>query len=56
MRVTGEAIATQICSNLRKLDLDIRNIRGQGYDGASNMSSSSTGVQVHIMKESPLAI
>lgn len=39
-----------------KLDLDMKNIRGQGYDGASNMSSDCTGVQAHIMKESPLAI
>ena len=42
VRATGEAIATQICSDLRKLDLDVKNIRGQGYDGASNMSSSNT--------------
>ena len=56
VRVTGEAIATQICSDLKKLDLDIKNIRGQGYDGASNMSSDRTGVQAHIMKESPLAV
>ena len=35
VRVTGEAIATQICSDLKKLDLNIKNIRGQGYDGAS---------------------
>ena len=35
VRVTGEAIATQICSDLKKLDLDIKIIRGQRYDGAS---------------------
>ncbi|XP_078348023.1 52 kDa repressor of the inhibitor of the protein kinase-like [Oculina patagonica] len=30
-------------------------MRGQGYDGASNMSSSTVGVQARIKKEAPLA-
>lgn len=30
-------------------------MRGQGYDGASNMSSGAVGVQARIMKEAPLA-
>ena len=55
-RVTGEAIAAQVCSDLRSLDLDLTNIRGQGYDGASNMSSERVGVQALIRKESPLAV
>ena len=56
VRVTREAVATQICDDIKKLDLDIKSVRGQGYDGASNMSSDRTGVQAHIMKESPLVI
>ena len=56
VRVTGESIATQICTNLKSLDLDTQNIRGQGYDGASNMSSDCVGVQALIKKESPLAV
>ena len=55
-RVTGEAIANQICSNLRSLGLEIKNLRGQGYDGASNMSSNRVGVQALIRQQSPLAI
>ena len=56
VQVTGERIAAQICSDLKSLELDIKNIRGQGYDGASNMSSDRIGVQAHIRKESPLAV
>ena len=48
VRVTAEVIATQTCTDIKKLDLDI-NIRVQGYDGASNMSSDRTGVQAHII-------
>ena len=51
VRVTGEAIAAQICNDLAGLDLDVKNIRGQGYDGASNLSSERIGVQA----QSPLA-
>ena len=55
-RVTGEAIATNVCSDLASLGLELKNIRGQGYDGASNMSSSRVGVQALIREKSPLAI
>ena len=34
-----------------KCKIDIQNIRGQGYDGASNMSSERTGVQAHIKQQ-----
>ena len=53
--VTGEAIATRICCDLTNLSLDLNNIRGQGYDGASNMSSNRVGVQALIRQQSPLA-
>ena len=33
-RVTGEAIAKQLFSDLKDLNIDIKKIRGQGYDGA----------------------
>ena len=55
IRVTGEAIGTQICSDLASLGLDVKNIQGQGYDGTSNMSSACNGVQAHIKEQSPLA-
>ena len=53
--VTGEAIATQICSDLASLGLDVKDIRGQGYDSALNMSSALNHVQAHIKEQSPLA-
>ena len=50
VRVTGDAIAAQICNDLEGLNLDIKNVRGQGYDGASNMSSERIGVQTLIIE------
>jgi hypothetical protein len=50
VRITGECIAAQICTDLKSLELDIKYVRGQGYDGASSMSSDRTGVQAHIKK------
>lgn len=55
-RLTGEAIATRVYSYLADLGLDIKNIRGQGYDGASSMSSSRVGLQTLIKEKVPLAI
>ena len=43
-RVTGKAIATCVLDNLNQLGLDVKNVRGQGYDGASNMSSERIGL------------
>ena len=39
-RITGEQIATSILMFLRENNIPVENMRGQGYDGASNMSSS----------------
>ena len=36
-RITGEAIASSILDTLPQWNLEIKNCRGQGYDGASNM-------------------
>ena len=33
-----------------RCQLDITNLRGQSYDGASNMAGIYTGVQARIMK------
>ena len=52
-RITGEVIATQILNQLEALGLDPAKIRGQGYDGASNMSSDNVGVQARIKEKSP---
>ena len=42
-RITGEKIASSILSRLETWDIPIANCRGQGYDGASNMSSVING-------------
>ena len=51
-RITGEQIATSI---LRENNIPVENMRGQGYDGVSNMSSSRVGVQARIHNEASLA-
>ena len=51
IRVTGKSIAEQMCDDL--MLLNFKNLRGQGYDGASSMCSDRTGVRSHIRKESP---
>ena len=55
-RITGEAIASAILDVLPKWNLNIKNCRGQGYDGASNMSSVRRGTQALLLEECPLAV
>ncbi|XP_022854115.1 uncharacterized protein LOC111375513 [Olea europaea var. sylvestris] len=45
---TGLGLATELQKVLIKLDLDIDDIRGQGYDNGSNMSGKHKGVQKRI--------
>ncbi|KAM3271718.1 hypothetical protein ACQJBY_042113 [Aegilops geniculata] len=40
---------------LSQHDLDVQNIRGQGYDGASNMRGEWNGLQAKFMEECPYA-
>ena len=54
-RTTGEAFSKEICESLEALGLDIKNLRGQGYDGAANMASERVGVQSRIRGHAPLA-
>ena len=54
-RITGEALSTAILSRLNACGLDVSKCRGQGYDGASTMSSSRVGVQKRIADVAPLA-
>ena len=54
-RITGEVLASSILNKIESYGLDIRNCRGQGYDGASNMSSAVRGVQGIIRQSSPTA-
>ncbi|XP_050063160.1 zinc finger MYM-type protein 1-like [Aphis gossypii] len=52
---TGIAIATAIQNELENIGLTLENLRGQGYDGGSNMSGVNNGVQSLILKKQPLA-
>ena len=54
-RINGEKIAEAILKFLKENDIPTVNMRGQGYDGASNMSSGAVGVQARIKKQAPLA-
>ena len=54
-RITGESLATALLSWLETHNIDVSLCRGQGYDGASNMSSSISGVQGRIRSVSPMA-
>ena len=53
---TGENIAEAIKSEIRVLGLDMRNCRGQGYDGAGNMSGKFSGTAIRIQNEFPDAV
>ena len=45
----------EIYSLLSRYNLDIQNILGQGYDGASNMRGESNGLQALISFDCPYA-
>ncbi|XP_031327454.1 52 kDa repressor of the inhibitor of the protein kinase-like [Photinus pyralis] len=53
---TGEALANTIETVLRENNLDIENLRGQGYDGAASMSGSFKGTQARIAAKFPKAL
>ena len=55
-RITGVHIANKIRDVISKLDLEISNRRGQGYDGANNMRSERVGVQAVIREDAPKAV
>lgn len=53
---TGETLAKKIVESLESWGLDTGNIRGQGFDGAANMSGKNKGVQARIKKLNPKAL
>jgi hypothetical protein len=55
-RITGNHIASTIKDVLSRLGINISDCRGQGYDGASNMSSENVGVQALIRRDAPKAV
>ena len=54
--LSGEAIAKTIKQALEDFGLDIKNCRGQGYDGAGNMAGKCSGAAVNIQREYPKAL
>ncbi|KAK9753478.1 hypothetical protein QE152_g2028 [Popillia japonica] len=52
---TGQGLADEIIDQLQKLDLDITNIRGQGYDNGANMKGVKRGVQARISQKNSRA-
>ena len=55
-QTTGKHLAEAIVRKLRDLSLDINLLRGQGYDGGSNMSGAIKGVQSELKAIQPLAL
>lgn len=53
--VTGKGLATTLMDSLKELGLELKYLRGQGYDGAATMSGHFNGVQAHVTKNYPLA-
>jgi hypothetical protein len=54
--LTGSGLATQMLSILKQVGItNIKNMVGQGYDGAAAMSGEKNGVQKHIMEKCPSA-
>lgn len=54
--VSGRGLADTIKQEIQSLGLDLKNLRGQGYDGAAAMRGAFNGVQALISKEYPTAI
>ena len=49
--VMGEALAKNIKDTLQEVGLPLGNCRGQGYDGASSMSSMIKGVSGQVLNK-----
>lgn len=52
----GKDLADAIINGLILCNIDVSNLRGQGYDGASNMSGHLKGTQACIAKDHPTAL
>lgn len=53
---TGQGIANMIIDVLLILNLPKSGLRGQTYDGATNMAGRFTGTQTILRKQQPLAL
>ena len=54
--ISGHDLATKITNTLEELGLDLKNLRGQAYDGAGNMAGSVRGTAALICAQHPLAM
>ncbi|XP_073050714.1 uncharacterized protein [Primulina eburnea] len=52
---TAVTLKKEICNVLGQHNFHIKDIRGQGYDGASNMRGSWNGLQALFLRDSPQA-
>ena len=55
-RITGEFIAKALLKFYKDAGINVRECKGQCYDGASNMQSQKKGAASYISKESPSVI
>jgi hypothetical protein len=52
---TGQGLFDVLQNELQNLDLDIDNVRGQGYGNGSNMKGKNQGVQKKLLDINPRA-
>lgn len=55
-RIIGKILGDAILNWLRPYDISVTDMRGQCYDGASNMSGARSGVKAVILEAAPKAI
>ena len=53
---SSEILFKTVCEALKEHDIDVKNLRGQCYDGASNVSGCYTGLQARLKELSPSAM
>ena len=55
-KTTSEALFTIVSTALQELDIDVNNLRGQCYDGASNVSGVRSGLEALMKTLAPSGI
>ncbi|GJN37740.1 hypothetical protein PR202_gb26726 [Eleusine coracana subsp. coracana] len=53
---SGLGLFNELKKALASLDLNIDDVRGQGYDNGSNMKGRNKGVQNHVLEVNPRAL
>ena len=48
---TGKKLYKTLLSTLKEINLNVQDIRGQGYDNGSNLKGHTSGVQARLLKE-----